>query len=173
MPSNPIRHAAREIEMDVWLVQFSHAACGVLENLAVAMLRKPGLSQFEEAGLKEWKHAGAANPPAHEHEFVRSEIRTFFISSDDGHQFLVELGRDALICVEMQNPPMLERDIFDRPVALLRERVERPLKQPHGRFADNGNSIIRTQGVEDDHVIACRERSETSPDIGAFIECEN
>jgi hypothetical protein len=81
-----------------------------------------------------------------------------------------ELGRHALIGVEVEDPPVLELDVLHRPVLVRTPPVVRTLEPPAPGFFGDAPCVIGAQAVEHNDVVSERHTLEQPREVGLFVQ---
>src|SRR5262245_22037223 len=116
--------------------------------------------------------AAVAKPPAPHVEAPlhakRSDVRR--VGQRHASHLVDELRRRALVGVEHENPLVPGLRMLERPVALTAEASERMLEETRTRFARDPFRSILTEGIDDDDVVAPRERRETRREMDLLVQ---
>src|SRR4051794_3795175 len=86
---------------------------------------------------------------------------------------LLECGRARFICIEKENPGMLNRAVLQCPVPLLTEGNEWMFNNMNARCARDPHRRIRAAGIDQMNVVAPADRLEQPRQVVLFVLREN
>ena len=97
-----------------WLTRFFALTVAVVDETHAIFVEEPHLV----GGVA----AGSAEPSSHEHEFARDvEARQLGLFLECALDLADDLGCESFVGVEVEDPFVLDRDVIERPIALLAE----------------------------------------------------
>ena len=162
-----------ERKVEIWFSENAQAAPRLRLALAVAGLFKPHLADLDEPRLVHGVGSRMLQPFPEEHHLGRRQETAVSVLGHYGAALGREFGSEPFIGVQVENPWVPKCDVAHRPVALLGETHKRVSHDVRARGSRNVKSCVGAARVENDDVVAPRDRFDTGGQAALLIASQD